>query len=100
MPLDPRFTGSYPAKDDMSLRAMKIRSTTSFGIEVKPSVPCRKILQHAKDSYSMKEILVCKMHGHFSPSFSCFPTRCLCSLLPENSGGWIRNDHNSDGEVH
>jgi hypothetical protein len=28
----------------------KIGSTTSFGGEVKPSAPCRKILRHVKDS--------------------------------------------------
>jgi hypothetical protein len=30
-------------------RAIKIRSTPSFGWEVKPEAPCRKILQHVKD---------------------------------------------------
>jgi len=40
----------------------------------------------------MKEILVGKIHGYFSSSFSCFATRCLCWLLSECSGGWIRND--------
>jgi hypothetical protein len=29
-------------------RAIKIRSTTSFGGEVEPSAPCRNILQHVK----------------------------------------------------
>jgi hypothetical protein len=36
-------------------------------------------------------LLLGKIHGHFSHSFSCFSTR----LLPESSGGWIRNDYNS-----
>jgi hypothetical protein len=31
---------------DVILRTIKIRSTTSFGWEVKPEVPCRKILWH------------------------------------------------------
>jgi hypothetical protein len=31
--------GSNPAKEDGFLRVIKIRSTTSFGGEVKPSVP-------------------------------------------------------------
>jgi hypothetical protein len=35
--LDPRFAGSNPAEDDGFLRAIKIRSTTSFGGKVKPS---------------------------------------------------------------
>jgi hypothetical protein len=47
--LDPRFAGSSPAVSDGFLRAIKIRSTASFGGEVKPSVPCRKILRHVKD---------------------------------------------------
>jgi hypothetical protein len=32
--------GSNPAEDDGFLRVIKIRGTTSFGAEVKPSVPC------------------------------------------------------------
>jgi hypothetical protein len=35
LPLDPRFAGSNPAEDDRFLRVIKIRSTTSFGGEVK-----------------------------------------------------------------
>jgi hypothetical protein len=38
-----------PSRGDGFLRAIKIRSTTSFGWEVKPEVPCHKILQHVKD---------------------------------------------------
>jgi hypothetical protein len=30
------------------LRAIKIRSSPSFGWEVKPEAPCRKILRHVK----------------------------------------------------
>jgi hypothetical protein len=41
-PLDPRFSGSIPTEGDGFLRVIKIRSTTSFGGEVKPSVPCRR----------------------------------------------------------
>jgi hypothetical protein len=39
---DPRFSGSNPAENDGFLRVIKIRSTTSFGGEVKPLVPCRR----------------------------------------------------------
>jgi hypothetical protein len=41
--------GSNPADDDGFLRGIQIRSTTSFGGEVKLSVPCRKILRHVED---------------------------------------------------
>jgi hypothetical protein len=35
-------------RGDGFLRAIKIRSTPSFGWEVKPRAPCRKILRHVK----------------------------------------------------
>jgi hypothetical protein len=43
--------GSIPAENDGFLRARKISSTTSFGREVKPAVPFRKILWHDKEPY-------------------------------------------------
>jgi hypothetical protein len=49
--LDPRFEGSNPAEDDRYLRAIKIRSTTPYGGEVKILGPCRKILRYAKERY-------------------------------------------------
>jgi hypothetical protein len=64
-----------------------------------PIFPCREILRHAKDPCSMKEMLVGKIHRHFSLTFSCFATRCVCWLLLENTGGGIRNDQNSGREA-
>jgi hypothetical protein len=69
LPLDTRFSGSNPAKDNGFLMATKIRGTTSFRKEVKLAIQTCKISQHVKDPYSMKEIFVSKIHGHFSPSF-------------------------------
>jgi hypothetical protein len=71
----PRFADSNPEEDYRFLTATKISNTTSFGGEVKPTVPCHKILRHVKDPYSMRDILVGNIHEHFSPSFSCFTTR-------------------------
>jgi hypothetical protein len=45
----PKGRGFKPGRGDGFLRAIKIRSTSSFGWEVKPEVPCRKILRHVKD---------------------------------------------------
>jgi hypothetical protein len=45
----PKGRGSEHGQGDGLLRAIKIRSTPSFGWEVKPEVPCRKILRHVKD---------------------------------------------------
>jgi hypothetical protein len=42
LPVDPTFAGSSPAKDDGFLMAIQVRSTTSFGGEIKPSAQCRK----------------------------------------------------------
>jgi hypothetical protein len=45
------FAVSDPAEDDGFLRAIKIRSKTSFGKEGKASVSCLKILRHVKGPY-------------------------------------------------
>jgi hypothetical protein len=46
---DPKVCGFEPVEGDGFLRAIKIRSTLSFEWEVKPGVPCRKILRHVKE---------------------------------------------------
>jgi hypothetical protein len=47
----PKIRGFKPGKDDGFLRALKFRHTTSFGWEIKLSVPCRKVLRHVKEPY-------------------------------------------------
>jgi hypothetical protein len=47
--IGPKDRGLKPGRGDGFLRATKIRSTPSFGWEVKPEVACRKILRHVKD---------------------------------------------------
>jgi hypothetical protein len=49
--IGPSVRGFKPLRCDGILKAIKIRSTTSFGGEVKPLDPCRKILRHEKDFY-------------------------------------------------
>jgi hypothetical protein len=44
----PKGRGLKPGRDDRFLRAIKIRSSATFGWEVKSEIPCRKILQHVK----------------------------------------------------
>jgi hypothetical protein len=69
----PNGRGFRAGRGDGFLKAIKIRNTPFFGWEVKPDVPCRKILRHVKDplTYQRREILI--------PS-SIPPTRsgCLC----------------------
>jgi hypothetical protein len=44
-----RVHGFKPGRGDGFLKAIKIRSTPSFGAELKPLAPCRKILRHGKE---------------------------------------------------
>jgi hypothetical protein len=83
LPLDPKLTGSHPAKGDGFLGNC---STISFGGEVKSAVPC-KILRHVKDPYRLK---VDKIHRHFTPSLSCFVTRCL--LITAIDPLWVNQE--------
>jgi hypothetical protein len=46
----PKGHGFKLGRGDGFLRAIKFRSTPSLGWEVKPEVPCRKILRHVKDT--------------------------------------------------
>jgi hypothetical protein len=80
--LDPKFTGLNPAEDDAFLRAVIIRSTTSFGKEVKPSAPCRKILRRVKDPCGVwQRYFAGKVSGDFSLS-----KFLLASLLRVSAG--------------
>jgi hypothetical protein len=45
----PKVRGFKPGRGDGFLRAIKIRSTPSFGGEVKLETPCRNILRHVKE---------------------------------------------------
>jgi hypothetical protein len=45
----PEVLGFKPGRGDGFLRAIKIRSTTSFGWETKQEVPCPEILPHVKN---------------------------------------------------
>jgi hypothetical protein len=45
----PKCRGFELSRGDGSLRAIKIRNTPSFGEEVKPEAPCRKILRHQEN---------------------------------------------------
>jgi hypothetical protein len=45
-----RVRGFKPGQCDGFLKAIKIRSTPSFGKDVKPSALCRKILRQIKNT--------------------------------------------------
>jgi hypothetical protein len=72
---DPRFAGLKPAEDDGFLMA------TSFGGEVKPSVPCHKILQHDKEPYRS---------GISWAKFTAIFRQVSPALLPDISDGYCQ----------
>jgi hypothetical protein len=78
-----KVRGLKPARGRCTLRVKQIRSTTSFGGEVKPSVPCRMILRHVKESYECERYLVAKFNSNFS---QISPP----SVLDVSAGNWQR----------
>jgi hypothetical protein len=66
--IGPKVRWFRPGLGRWAFKGNKIRSTTSFGGEVKPAVLRRKILRHVKDPYGMKEIRVGIIQVHFSPN--------------------------------
>jgi hypothetical protein len=50
----PKVTGFKLARGRRILKGHKIRSTTSFGMEVQPSVPCRSNFRRVTGPYRVK----------------------------------------------
>jgi hypothetical protein len=75
-----------PGQDDGFLRPIKIRSTPSFGREVKPEVSCRKILRHVRDLLKSHEDGYTKF-SFPSPILLLAPEMSLLTGLPESTGG-------------
>jgi hypothetical protein len=88
----PKVRGFKPDRSDGLLRMIQIRNTSSFGEEVKPEAPCRKILGHTKTSTSMKVIFRSQ-----NPSFprpdppDLLLDNSACRIARERSGGRIRS---------
>jgi hypothetical protein len=61
--------GSYLAKGDEFLRALKICNTPSFGGEVKPSAPCHKILWHVKEPFDVRKLYFVRQNSSFPLPF-------------------------------
>jgi hypothetical protein len=78
---------AIPTEVDGFLRVIKIRSTTSFGGEVKPSVPCRRFTACKRILWAWIKMLRKPNCLHFSPKSP--------DCLPDGSGGHIRIDTNT-----
>jgi hypothetical protein len=62
--LGPKIHLLNPGGGDEFLRAIKIRSTPSFGWEVKPEAPCYKILRNAKITCKYKQKYFSRPNSH------------------------------------
>jgi hypothetical protein len=74
-----------PGRGDGFLRAIKIRSTPSFGWEVRPEAPCRKILRRVKRSVDVSQTLILKILTPTSIPLTFYQITMLVEL-PESSG--------------
>jgi hypothetical protein len=72
----PKGRGFKPGRGDGFWRAIKIRSTPSFGWKVKPEVPRRKILRHVKDPLMYQRYWICNIV--IPSSIHPIRSRCLC----------------------
>jgi hypothetical protein len=82
----PKGRGFEPGQGDGFLRAIKTRSTPSFGWEVKPEVPCRKILQHVKE-ISKSQWDEDTKFSFPSPILLLVPEMALLTGPPDSTGG-------------
>jgi hypothetical protein len=91
--------GFESGKGDEFLKTIKIRNKTYFGWEVKPELPCRKILRHVKISRHVESptgtdrlSLISFAHSPtLSRAVSADMTARQYWWLPERSGRRIRS---------
>jgi hypothetical protein len=84
--------GFKPSRGDGFLRVINIRSTPSFGWEVKPEVPCRK-----RRSVDVSTILSTRNSHSFVHSSSCSLQISLLVGLPESCGRQVMHELSPDG---
>jgi hypothetical protein len=66
----PKVHGFNSGRRRWIWKAIKLRSTTSVGGEIKQSVPCRKILRHVKERYEYEgDNSNAKFFGHIFNKF-------------------------------
>jgi hypothetical protein len=92
LPLD---SSSNLAEDDGFSSAINICGTISFGVGVKPKVPCHKIKRHVNPT-GMKEIL---SRQNSAAMYSLISPASLRNVFAESCGGWSRNNWKSHGDA-
>jgi hypothetical protein len=88
----PKVRGFKPGRGQWIFKDVKICSTPSFGGDVKPSAPCRKILQHVKNPLEVWTGILRKVKFIISFASSFYiDARWLLVRLPESFGGLVSN---------
>jgi hypothetical protein len=89
------------------LRVIKIHSTTLFGREVKPLVPCHKIYGKLKNPMRVKEILhkqnLAAISHQVSPASLLVVSARICLRAVVDESGMIRTQmgmHSRSGNGH
>jgi hypothetical protein len=73
-----KICGFKPGLGNGFLRAIKSRTAPSFGGEVKPEAPCRKILWHVKITCKYEQKYFTRLNSQSFHPFLLLATRCFC----------------------
>jgi hypothetical protein len=65
----PKIRGFKPGQGDGFSTTIKIRSTPSFTVKVKPETPCRKILHHVKITCNYEQKYFARPNSSLLPPF-------------------------------
>jgi hypothetical protein len=97
----PKARGFSPGHDDGLLKAIKTRSTTSFGVEIKPSIPCRKKLRQGKKNLRCREEILRRKNSRpfldkFLPASLLIVSSVYCQRALVDESGMIRTKMGMD----
>jgi hypothetical protein len=70
--------GFRPGRGHGSLRSIRLRSTSSFGGQVKPQAPCPRILRHVKTTCKYEQKYFARQNSHSFCPFLLLGNRWLC----------------------
>jgi hypothetical protein len=85
--IGPKGRGFKPGRGVGYLRAIEVLSTSPFGWEVKPEVPCRNILRHVKITWNCEQKF---LKGQILASIVHSPYMLPDVGLPDSSGGRVK----------
>jgi hypothetical protein len=79
----PKIRVFEPGRGRWYLRAIHIRSTTAFEVEVKPSVPCHKVLKHVEEPCEYERYFIGKLRPFIASLVDFGAVNCQRALVDE-----------------